>query len=281
MPGSNTRALEKAKSLAVDGVIFDLEDAVAPEMKEDARENVSAAVQFGGYDRTEVIIRINHLDTEWGESDLVAAMEARPNAILIPKVNGPSDVSRIAERFTAADLDGVAIWAMMETPLAMLNAGAIASASQDVDIPLEAFVMGTNDLAKETGALIQPGREAMLPWMMTCVAAAKAFDLSIIDGVYNDFNDPDGFEAECKQARACGFDGKTLIHPKQIDGANTSFKPSDEDVAHAQAIIDAFSQPENADKGAITVGGRMAERLHLAMAERTLAIAAAISGTAR
>ena len=281
MPGSNTRALEKAKSLPADTVIFDLEDAIAPDMKETAREQVRSAVQFGGYDKTEVVIRMNGLETDWGEEDLFAAIAARPNAILVPKVNRADDVRRIAAAFSASDLEDVAIWAMMETPLAMLNAGEIAAASQDADIPLAAFVLGTNDLAKETGARLTPGREVLLPWLMTCVAAARAYGLAVIDGVFNDFNDETGLRMECEQGRDCGMDGKTLIHPNQIATANGVFAPSEDDVASARAIIDAFALPENADKGAITVNGRMAERLHLEMAEKTIAVAAAIAAAGR
>jgi citrate lyase subunit beta / citryl-CoA lyase len=277
MPGSNSRALEKAKTLAADALILDLEDAVAPEAKADARAQVCAAVKAGGYGPRELAIRINGFTTEWGRDDLEAALAAGPDAILVPKVSSAEELGRIRAAFAAAGADGrVALWIMMETPLAMLNAGEIAAAAGDRDAPLTCLVMGINDLAKETGASLGHGRFAMIPWLATCVAAARAHGLAILDGVYNDFRDAEGFAAECTQGAALGMDGKTLIHPSQVAPANEIFAPAAADVERAQAVIAAFSRPENQGKGAIELDGRMVELLHLETARRTVALAAAI-----
>ena len=277
MPGSNARAIEKAKTLAADAVIFDLEDAVAPDAKAEAREQVCAAVQAGGYGKREVVIRINALETPWGEADLAAAIAAAPDAILVPKVSSAETLAAVGLRlrkFGAAER--TRIWAMIETPLAILRAESIASAAHDVDTRLSCFVMGTNDLAKDTRARLLPGRAAMLPWLMGALAAARAHGIDILDGVYNSLSDPDGFRAECEQGRDCGFDGKTLIHPDQIAAANGIFAPSEGEVENARAIVAAFAQPENTGKGAISLNGRMVERLHAEMARRTLALVEAI-----
>ncbi|WP_342640362.1 HpcH/HpaI aldolase/citrate lyase family protein [Rhodoligotrophos ferricapiens] len=276
MPGSNGRALEKAKTLTADALILDLEDAVAPESKALAREQVAAAVAQGGYGRRELVIRINGLETPWGEEDLAAAIGARPDGILVPKVNRREDIAAISARLDRAGLpETVRLWAMMETPLAMLNAREIASAAADTR--LACLVMGTNDLAKETRAGLGEGRMAMVPWLMTCVAAARAFGLDIVDGVFNDFHNEQGFSAECQQGRLFGFDGKTLIHPGQLAMANETFRPSDNEVVTARKIIAAFDLPENAGKGAINLDGRMVERLHCEIARRTVAMADAIA----
>lgn len=281
MPGSNARALEKARTLAADCLILDLEDAVAPDAKEAAREQVRAAVSAGGYGPRELIIRINGLTSPWGTEDLLAAIAAKPHAILLPKVSRAEDLTIVRQACSNADMaDGIALWAMMETPLAMLNAGAIAAAAAAEVAPLTCFVMGTNDLAKETGASLDAGRMAMLPWLMTCVAAARAHALAIVDGVYNDFRDEDGFGSECEQGRLLGMDGKTLIHPGQIDKANETFAPGADEVSWAEKIIAAFDRPEHAGLGAINLEGRMVERLHADMARRTLAMAAAIAARA-
>ncbi|WP_201834324.1 HpcH/HpaI aldolase/citrate lyase family protein [Microvirga zambiensis] len=279
MPGSNARAIEKAKSLAADVVIFDLEDAVAPDAKAEAREKVCAAVQAGGYGKRELVIRINALDTPWGEADLAAAIAAAPDAILVPKVSSAEPLAAVGLRlrkFGAAER--TRIWAMIETPLAILRAESIASAAHDVDTRLSCFVMGTNDLAKDTRARLLPGRATMLPWLMSALAAARAHGIDILDGVYNSLSDAEGFRTECEQGRDCGFDGKTLIHPDQIAAANEIFAPSGGEVENARAIVAAFEQPENAGKGAISLNGRMVERLHAEMAKRTLALAEAIAG---
>lgn len=277
MPGSNARAIEKARALPADAVILDLEDSVAPEAKAAARQQVMDAVAAGSFGTREVIVRINGLDTQWWLDDLNAAAKAKPDAVLVPKVSSPGNLEDIAERLVDISADQkIRVWAMMETPLAMLNARDIAAAARDVETRLTAFVMGTNDLAKETRAKITPGRAAMLPWLMTCVAAARAFALDIIDGVYNDLADAEGFARECSEARDMGFDGKTLIHPNQIGPCNAAFSPSAEEVAQAKKIIAAFELPENRDKGVVQLEGRMVERLHADMARRTVAIAQAI-----
>jgi citrate lyase subunit beta/citryl-CoA lyase len=281
MPGSNARAIEKARTLPADAVILDLEDSVAPEAKAAARQQVMDAVT-AGFGPREVIVRINGLDTQWWLDDLNAVARAKPDAVLVPKVSRPNHLEDVAERLVDISADQkIRVWAMMETPLAVLNARDIAAAASDVETRLTAFVMGTNDLAKETRAKITPGRAAMLPWLMNCVAAARAFGLDIIDGVYNDLADADGFARECGEAREMGFDGKTLIHPNQIAPCNTAFSPNAEEVAQAQKIIAAFDLPENRDKGVVQLEGRMVERLHADMARRTVAIAQAIEARSR
>jgi citrate lyase subunit beta/citryl-CoA lyase len=278
MPGSNARALEKARELPADCLILDLEDAVAPEAKEQARGAIVKALESGFGDR-EVMVRINGLDTRWWVDDLntVLGGARKPDAILVPKISDPNQLEDLASRFVDLHTDPhVRIWAMMETPLAMLNAGRIAGASLDSETRLSGFVMGTNDLAKDTRARLVPGRAPMLPWLMTCVAAARAFGLGILDGVYNDLGNAEGFIEECKQARDLGFDGKTLIHPRQIEPCNETFSPSPEEVAMARKMIAAFELPENANKGVVQIDGKMVERLHADMAKQTVAIADAI-----
>ncbi|MCG7394616.1 CoA ester lyase [Microvirga sp. ACRRW] len=277
MPGSNARAIEKAKALPVDTVIFDLEDAVAPEMKAEARDAVCAAVKAGGYGTRELVIRINSLNTPWSEADLVSAAKASPDAILIPKVSSPDDLLEAGRRLrTLGAPETTRVWAMIETPLAILQAKEIAAVAQDEASRLSCFVMGTNDLAKDTRARLTAGRATMMPWLMTALAAARAYGIDILDGVYNDLSDEDGFRNECAEGRDCGFDGKTLIHPNQIAVANEVFAPSPHEVESARAIASLFDQPENAGKGAISHNGRMVERLHAEMAKRTLALAEAI-----
>jgi citrate lyase subunit beta/citryl-CoA lyase len=278
MPGSNARAVEKARTLPADCIVLDLEDSVAPDAKSAARAQACAAVKAGGFGPREVVVRINSLDTAWWRDDITAATAVRPDAILVPKVSSSGHLERIAEALADLGADrSIQVWAMMETPLAVLNAAAIAAAT-DGRTRLSAFVMGTNDLAKDTRVRIAPGREALRPWLMTCVAAARAYGLDILDGVYNDIADTEGFTRECGAARDLGFDGKTLIHPSQIAAANTAFTPSAEEVAQARTIIAAFDLPQNQDKGVIALDGRMVERLHAEMARRTLAIADAIEG---
>jgi citrate lyase subunit beta / citryl-CoA lyase len=282
MPGSNARAIEKARTLPADAVILDLEDSVAPEAKPAARQQVMDAVTAGSFGAREVIVRINGLDTQWWLDDLNAVAKAKPDAVLVPKVSRPDHLEDVAERLVDISADQkIRVWAMMETPLAVLNARDIAAAASDIETRLTAFVMGTNDLAKETRAKITPGRAAMLPWLMNCVAAARAFGLDIIDGVYNELADADGFARECSEAREMGFDGKTLIHPNQIAPCNAAFSPSAEEVAQAQKIIAAFDLPENRDKGVVQLEGRMVERLHAEMARRTVAISQAIEARSR
>jgi len=277
MPGSNARALEKAKSLPADCLLFDLEDAVAPDAKAEARELVRQAVSAGGYGNREVVIRINPLDSEWGAQDLAASAGAGADAILVPKVERAGDLDPVRKGLAQADAPGdLALWAMMETPLAVLDAQEIAAAAAAQSYPLEVFVMGTNDLAKETRAELTRDRQPMLAWLSICIAAARAYGIDIIDGVFNDFHDEEGLVAECRQGRALGMDGKTLIHPGQIGPCNAVFTPPEEDVDWCRKVIAAFEAPENRAKGAISVEGRMVELLHADMARRTIAIAEAI-----
>jgi citrate lyase subunit beta/citryl-CoA lyase len=277
MPGSNPRALEKARELPADVLILDLEDAVAPEAKLQARDAVVKAIQQGFGDR-EVLVRINGLDTRWWVEDIDAAASARPDAVLVPKVSSPRQLQDLAARLVDMGTDPhVRVWAMMETPLAMLNVRDIAAAALDSETRLAGFVMGTNDLAKDTRARLVPGRAPMLPWLMNCLAAARAYGLDILDGVYNDIGDAEGFAAECRQARDLGFDGKTLIHPRQIEPCNEAFSPTPEEVDAARKIIAAFDLPENENKGVLQINGRMVERLHAEMARRAVAIADAIA----
>jgi citrate lyase subunit beta / citryl-CoA lyase len=276
MPGSNARALEKARDLPADCVILDLEDAVAPDAKAQARGLINKALKSGFGDR-EVMVRINGLDTRWWVEDLDSIVGARPDAILVPKISNPNQLQDLAARIVDMGTDPhIRVWAMMETPLAMINAGEIAASALDSETRLSGFVMGTNDLAKDTRARLVPGRAPMLPWLMTCVAAARAYGIDILDGVYNDLGDEKGFVEECKQAVDLGFDGKTLIHPKQIEPCNQAFSPSSEEVEAARKMIAAFELPENRDKGVVQIDGRMVERLHAEMAQRTVAIADAI-----
>jgi citrate lyase subunit beta / citryl-CoA lyase len=282
MPGSNARALEKARELPADGLILDLEDAVAPEAKAQARDLIVRALKAGGFGEREVMVRINGLDTRWWVEDLDAVIAGRPDAVLVPKISDPGQLQDLAARIVDMGTDPhVRVWAMMETPLAMLNVGAIAAAALDSETRLSGFVMGTNDLAKDTRARLIPGRAPMLPWLMTCVAAARAYGLDILDGVYNDLGNAEGFVEECRQARDLGFDGKTLIHPRQIDPCNEAFSPSAEEVATARKMIAVFDLPENRDKGVVQIDGRMVERLHAEMAKRTVAIADAIARQSR
>jgi citrate lyase subunit beta / citryl-CoA lyase len=276
MPGSNPRALEKGRDLPADAIILDLEDAVAPEAKLQARDAVVRALRQGFGER-EVLVRINGLDTRWWVEDINAVAAVRPDGVLVPKVSSPQ-LQDLAARLVDMGTDPhVRVWAMMETPLAMLNVGDIAAAALDSETRLAGFVMGTNDLAKDTRAHLVAGRSPMVPWLMNCVAAARAYGLDILDGVYNDIGDADGFAAECRQARDFGFDGKTLIHPRQIEPCNAAFSPSKEDVETARKILAAFDLPENENKGVLQVDGRMIERLHAEMARRTVAIADAIT----
>jgi len=266
VPGDNARALDKARGLAADALIFDLEDSVAPEGKAAARAAVVAALLGGGFDGRERVIRVNAPATPWGADDLAAAAAARPDAILLPKIDGRADVVEAAARLVTFNAARVRLWAMIETPRGVLAAEAIAAAPR-----LDVLVMGLNDLAKETRVPLAPGRAAYLPWMMHCLAAARASGRDILDGVHNSIHDGEGFARECAEARALGFDGKTLIHPAQIAPCNAAFSPSEDELARARAIVDAFAKPENAGKGVVMVDGQMAERLHEATARALLA----------
>jgi citrate lyase subunit beta / citryl-CoA lyase len=277
MPGSNARALEKARTLPADAVILDLEDSVAPDAKATARKQVVEAVTAGGFGAREVIVRVNGLDSPWHVDDITAAARAAPDAILVPKMSTPQQIESIGQRlFDLQTNHRTRVWAMIETPLAIFNILALAAEADDSESRLAAFVMGTNDLAKDTRARIVPGRTPMVPWLMTCVAAARVYGIDILDGVYNDLGNAEGFVRECGEARDMGFDGKTLIHPNQIEPCNAAFSPSADEVAQARKIIAAFDLPENKDKGVVQLDGRMVERLHADMARRTVAIARAI-----
>ena len=281
MPGSNARAIEKARTLPVDAVILDLEDSVAPDAKASARAQVAEAVAAGGFGAREVVVRVNGLDTPWHVDDVTAAAHAAPDAILVPKISSPNELDAIGQRLFDLKTDlRTRVWAMIETPLAIFNILALAAEAHDSETRLSAFVLGTNDLARETRARIVPGRTPMLPWLMSCVAAARIYGIDVLDGVYNDLGDSEGFARECAQGREMGFDGKTLIHPGQIAACNVAFSPSEDEVAQARKVIAAFALPENRDKGVVQLDGRMIERLHADIARRTLAIHAAIEARA-
>jgi citrate lyase subunit beta/citryl-CoA lyase len=278
MPGSNARALEKAKTLPVDGVILDLEDSVAPEAKETARKQVTDAVKAGGFGEREVFIRVNGVDSPWHADDLSAAARAAPDVILVPKVSSADTLELIGRRLLDMGTDHkTRVWAMIETPLAIFNILSIAAEARDSETRLSGFVMGTNDLAKDTRAHLVPGRAPMLAWLSMCVAGARIHGIDILDGVYNDIGNADGFSNECRQGVELGFDGKTLIHPGQIEPCNKAFSPSPAEVEQARKMIEAFGLPENKGKGVVSIDGRMVERLHADMARRTVAIAEAIA----
>jgi citrate lyase subunit beta/citryl-CoA lyase len=278
MPGSNVRALEKAKTLPADGVILDLEDSVAPKAKEGARQQVADTVKAGGFGAREVFVRINGVDTPWHADDLSAAAHAAPDAILVPKVSSADTLELIGRRLLDMGTDHkTRVWAMIETPLAIFNILQIAAAARDSETRLSGFVMGTNDLAKDTRARLVPGRVPMLPWLSMCIAAARIYGIDILDGVYNDIGNADGFVKECTQGVELGFDGKTLIHPNQIEPCNKAFSPSSVEIEQARKMIAAFDLPENKGKGVVSIDGRMVERLHADMARRTVAIADAVA----
>jgi citrate lyase subunit beta/citryl-CoA lyase len=280
MPGANAKALEKAKTLPADVLLLDLEDSVAPEAKADARVQVAAAVKAGGYGKREVIIRCNALATPWGRDDIAAAGPAGPDGLLAPKVESAEEVRTLDAAMTEAGFPAhAALWIMIETPRAILNLAEIAAAAKGTR--LSVFVMGLNDLAKETRARAGAKRAAFFAPLSLAVTAARAEGLTAIDGVYNDIADQAGFEAECRQGLEFGFDGKTLIHPSQIEGCNAIFAPTPEEVSRARAVIDAFALPENAGKGVIKVDGKMTELLHLEEARRVVAVADAIESLAQ
>ena len=272
VPASNEKAIAKLPSLACDAVIFDLEDAVAPEAKAAARERLKAYFATRPQDGRECVIRVNALSSEWGAEDVVAACACAPDAVLLPKVNTPRDIHDFDDALDEADApENLKLWIMIETPKAMLNIGALAEFGRDRAARLDCFVAGTNDLVKDTGVLATPDRRYVAPWLMQMVLAARAGGLDVLDGVSNDFRDLDAFARECAEGAAMGFDGKTLIHPAQIEPARAAFSPSAASIAEAEAIRAAFRLPENAEKGVISIGGKMVERLHLAQAERLLA----------
>ena len=272
VPASKPRAMEKARDLNCDTVIFDLEDAVGPSEKLAARnalENWFSLPRPAG----EFVVRINALSSDWGMADLGAAGAWGPDAVLLPKVNEPDDIQHAQKLLDDAPVQ-VRLWAMMETPHAIANAIPIANTGRQPGGRLDCMVAGTNDLAKDTGVALEPGRAHLSVWLMQMVLAARTAGLDIIDGVYNDFRDLDGFDRECQEARNMGFDGKSLIHPTQIEAANRIFGVSDADAEAARTVVAAFARPENNGRGVIQIDGRMVERLHLEQAEALLARAA-------
>src|ERR1700743_2142422 len=278
MPGSNARALEKARNLPTDVIILDLEDSVAPDAKPLAREQIAGAIAAKGFGKREIWIRTNSIETSWWADDLAMAGQARPDGILVPKVSSVEDLNAIGERLNAVDGAGsIKVWAMIETARAVLQADALAGASRDPKTRLAGFVFGPNDISRETRIRMLLGRAAWLPMITHCMLATRAHGLEILDGPYSDFSNVDGFAQECTQARDLGFDGKTLIHPGQIAACNAIFTPPQEEIAYARKIIAAFAQPENASRGAINVDGQMVERLHADMARRHIGIADAIA----
>jgi citrate lyase subunit beta / citryl-CoA lyase len=273
VPGDRPRPLAKARSLAADSIIVDLEDAIAPDAKAEGRATMQAALAEGGY-ASELVVRSNAIDTEWASDDIVAAVEAGADAVLVPKITSAADVRAAARQLHDAGApERMRLWAMIESPLALINLAEIAACASGRAPLLDCFVIGTNDLVVATRARLTPGREAFVPWFAQIVAAAHAYGIDVIDGVLNDFSDAAQLEAECRQARDLGMDGKSLIHPSQIEPANRLFSPSAEELEEARAIVEAFGRPENAGKGVIGVNGKMAEIMHLREAERMLALA--------
>ena len=274
MPASNERALEKARTLPVDALILDLEDAVAPDAKEQAREKACAAARSGGYGRRELTIRVNGSGTEWHDEDLRAVSAAGPDAVVVPKVESADEVRRLVAAMEAAGApDRTELWAMVETPRAMLHCEEIAAASDRLTV----LVMGTNDLAKELRAEHVPGRQPLLTGLGLCLLAARATGKAILDGVYNDVRDAEGFAQECRQGRELGFDGKTLIHPGQVEACNEAFAPSAEAVEEARELLEAWAA---GGAGVVVHRGRMVEALHVDTARRVLAVHEAITRAA-
>jgi citrate lyase subunit beta/citryl-CoA lyase len=271
LPASNARAIEKARTLPCDVVILDLEDAVAPDAKAEARGQACAAVRAGGFGRRELVVRINGLDTPWGRDDLAAVADARPDAVLVPKVSGPEDVAAYAE--TLAGRAG--LWAMIETCRAILRLDALGAACASHGVA--AWAIGTNDLAKEMRAPLTAEREALTPALSLAVIAARAHGIAVLDGVYNEIADAAGLARQCAQGAAFGFDGKTLIHPSQVEPANRAFTPEPDAVAWARIVVRAFESPEAAHQGVLKVEGRMVERLHLEESRRLIAVADSIA----
>lgn len=267
IPGSKDRALDKARSLAVDAILFDLEDAVAPDEKVNARATLKAALAEGGYGPRYKIVRINGLDTEWGRADAEAVRDMAADAVLLPKVNSAADIDALA-----AITGDLPIWAMMETPLGVINAASIASHPK-----LEGFVLGTNDLAKDLNTRKSERREPLLYALEACLLAARAYGKIALDGVYNAFKDDEGLAAECEQGRDMGFDGKTLIHPAQVEITNRAFGPSEAEIDLAKRQIAAFEEAEKNGQGVAVLDGRIVENLHIVTARATLAKAAAIA----
>ncbi|MFT6556712.1 HpcH/HpaI aldolase/citrate lyase family protein [Sneathiella sp.] len=277
MPGSNARAQEKAKGLMADGLILDLEDAVAPDAKAEAREIVCGNAAAGGYGNREIIIRVNGLDTPWGEADVIAAAKAGPDAILLPKVESAAHVRALEKLMDESGApESTKIWCMMETPLGILKAEEIASSSDRVDC----FVMGTSDLVKDLQAQHTPMRLPVITSLGLCLLAGRAYGLTVLDGVYLDLADEEGFKGSCVQGLELGFDGKTLIHPKQLGPTNEVFAPSEAEVAHARKVIVAFEEAEKEGKGVVLVDGKLIENLHVEIAKAKVALSDAIAAMA-
>lgn len=277
VPAINLRALDRLKTLDCDGVIFDLEDSVAPHLKDEARSNLLTFFKNTPLSGREAIIRINPASTPVGQQDIAAVLECGPDAILLPKVEQPAQIQDVAELLSEADAhETLKIWAMIETPKGILNAAAIAESSHTSGARLGAFVVGLNDLRKETRVPAEQERTYLIPWLMQIVLAARAYGLDVIDSVSNDFRDLDAFARECDQGRAMGFDGKMLIHPAQIEAANEAFAPSSDALEDAREIIAAFAKPESVGLNVINSNGRMIERLHVGQAERLVAMATLI-----
>jgi citrate lyase subunit beta / citryl-CoA lyase len=273
MPGSNARALEKAKDIPADCLIFDLEDAVAPDAKDEARAQVCAAIKAGGYGNREIVVRVNGLTSPWGREDIVAASNSGAHGLLLPKVQGAGYIREVLSIMDVADApETTSIWCMMETPLAILHAERIAAASPRIG----ALVMGTSDLTKDLQAHHTRDRLPMVTSLGICMLAARAFDIAILDGVHLDLDDAEAFETICHQAHDMGFDGKTLIHPKQVEPANRIFGPAEEEIEGARRIIEAHAEASKAGKGVVVVDGKLVENLHVQEARRTLALAEAI-----
>lgn len=273
MPSSNERALEKAKSIPCDALIFDLEDAVAPDAKAAARANAVAAARSGEYGKREITIRCNGLDTPWGADDLTAAATSEAAAVVIPKVNSVAYLDEISGRLDAAGApDTMTIWAMIETPTAVMDVRSIAHHPR-----VNVLVMGNNDLAKELRTGVVPERSPLLPHLALALLGAREAGKAILDGVYNDVRDPDGFRTEAEQGKAMGFDGKTLVHPSQVEPANDVWAPSDDEIDFSRRVIEAFETADAEAKGVVTVDGRMVENLHVDNARRILATAEAIA----
>ena len=274
MPGSNTRAMEKAKTIAADAIILDLEDAVSPDAKATARQQIVDALAGGGYGSRQRIVRINGLDTPWGADDMAAIAKSGADAILVPKINDAQTVQGLVAAMARAGAPaGMALWCMMETPIGILNAQSIGAASDRVAV----WVMGTNDIAKDTGAHHTPMRLPMVTALGICMLAARAFGIQILDGVYNDIKDEDGFRDICQQGLEMGFDGKTLIHPSQVAPCNDAFSPTEAQLEMAARIVAGFEEAQREGKGVVTVDGRMIENLHVEQAKKQLALAAAVA----
>jgi len=272
MPGSNARALEKGKALPADVLMFELEDGVAESAKVSAREQVASAIRTGGYGDRHLVVRVNVRGSEWYRADIAAMARVAPDAIVLPKVNAREDVLKAAADLIAAGAPPrVRLWAMIESPRAILDVEKIAGAADDSASRLEALVLGPNDIAKSTRARLTPGRPALAAWLSNAVLAARVHGIEIIDGIYNDFNDADGLRREAEQGRDFGFDGKMLIHPSQIAVVNEVFTPSADEIALARKILTAFDDPDNAHLNVVQIDGQMVERLHVDMARRTLA----------